>query len=248
MYGGFGPRQEARGVPGRKDRLMTAGLLLALAALALVDSTSFGTLGIPVFLLLASGRGQVSRLLIYLGTVAGFYFLVGVGLMLGLSTLVDNFGEALHSQAAQWVQLGAGAGLFALSYRFDPKRREKPGKPELRFEPRLGGPGAMVLLGLTAGLLEVATMVPYLAAIGMMTTLDLPVGQWVPLLGAYVLVMVLPPLALLALRGLAGGWLEPRLERLRAWMVKHSASTVSWTLAIVGIWLALDAASRLFST
>ncbi|MET7999680.1 GAP family protein [Nonomuraea glycinis] len=227
---------------------MTAGLLLALAALALVDSTSFGTLGIPVFLLLASGRGQVSRLLIYLGTVAGFYFLVGVGLMLGLSTAVDNFGEVLRSQAAYWVQLGLGVGLFALSYRFDPKRREKLGKPERRFEPQLGGPGAMVLLGLTAGLLEVATMVPYLAAIGMMTTLDLLVGQWVPLLGAYVLVMVLPPLVLLALRGLAGGWLEPRLERLRAWMVKHSVSTVSWTLAIVGVWLALDAASHLFSS
>lgn len=227
---------------------MTVGLLIALAALALVDSTSFGTLGIPVFLLLASGRGQVARLLIYLGTVAGFYFLVGVALMLGLSTLVDNFGEALHSPAAYWVQLGSGVGLFALSYRFDPKRREKLGKPERRFEPRLGGPGAMVLLGLTAGLLEVATMVPYLAAIGMMTTLDLLVGQWVPLLGAYVLVMVLPPLALLALRGVAGQWLEPRLERLRAWMVEHSASAVGWTLAIVGILLALDAASHLFSS
>jgi hypothetical protein len=105
----------------------------------------------------------------------------------------------------------------------------------------------MVLLGLTAGLLEVATMVPYLAAIGMMTTLDLLAGQWVPLLGAYVLVMVLPPLVLLALRGVAREWLEPRLERLRAWMGKHSASMVSWTLAIVGILLALDAASHLFS-
>ena len=40
----------------------------------------------------------------------------------------------------------------------------------------------MILLGLTAGLLEVATMVPYLAAIGIMTTSDLPVMQWVPLL------------------------------------------------------------------
>jgi hypothetical protein len=75
----------------------------------------------------------VSRLLIYLATVAGFYFLVGVGLMLGLSTLVDNFGEVLRSQAAYWVQLGSGVGLFALSYRFDPKRRAKLGRPERRL-------------------------------------------------------------------------------------------------------------------
>ncbi|MEU7893630.1 GAP family protein [Nonomuraea sp. NPDC049152] len=225
---------------------MTIALLLTLAALAIVDSTSFGTLGIPVFLLLSSQRSQVSRLMVYLATVAIFYFLVGVALMLGLSTLLENFGDVLRSRPAYMVQLAVGVGLFALSFRFDPKRRRKLGKPEHRFEPRLGGPRVMVVLGLTAGLLEVATMVPYLAAIGMMTTSKLPVAQWVPLLVAYVLIMILPPLVLLGLRSVARGWLEPKLERLRAWMAKHSASAVSWALAIVGFLVARDAAMYLF--
>ncbi|MEV2269187.1 GAP family protein [Nonomuraea africana] len=222
-------------------------MLLTLAALAVVDSASFGTLGIPVYLLLSSERSQLSRLMIYLGTVAVFYFLVGVALMLGLSTLLENFGDALHSRTAYWVQLALGVGLFALSFRFDPKRRQKLGKPERRFEPRLGGPRVMVLLGLTAGLLEVATMVPYLAAIGMMTTSNLSVTQWVPLLAAYVAIMIMPSLALLALRTIARSWLEPKLERLRAWMNKHSASAVSWTLGIAGFLVARDAAFYLFS-
>ncbi|WP_049572832.1 GAP family protein [Nonomuraea sp. SBT364] len=222
---------------------MTIGLLLTLAALALVDSTSFGTLGIPVYLLLTT---RTSRLLIYLATVAGFYFLVGVGLMLGLSTVVDTFGEALHSQAAYWVQLVLGVGLFALSFRFDPKRRARLGKPERRFEPRAGGPRAMMMLALTAGLLEVATMLPYLAAVGIMTTAGLPPGVWVPLLAAYVVVMIVPTLVLIVLRAAAGGWLEPKLERLRAWLAKHSASMVSWALAIAGFLLARDAAVYLF--
>ncbi|GAA2377683.1 GAP family protein [Nonomuraea africana] len=226
---------------------MTIGLLLTLAALAVVDSASFGTLGIPVYLLLSSERSQLSRLMIYLGTVAVFYFLVGVALMLGLSTLLENFGDALHSRTAYWVQLALGVGLFALSFRFDPKRRQKLGKPERRFEPRLGGPRVMVLLGLTAGLLEVATMVPYLAAIGMMTTSNLSVTQWVPLLAAYVAIMIMPSLALLALRTIARSWLEPKLEWLRAWMNKHSASAVSWTLGIAGFLVARDAAFYLFS-
>ncbi|MGW0483390.1 GAP family protein [Nonomuraea sp. NPDC003214] len=222
---------------------MTIGLMLTLAALALVDSTSFGTLGIPVYLLLTT---RTSRLLIYLVTVVGFYFLVGVGLMLGLSTVVDNFGQALESQAAHWAQFALGVGLFALSFRFDPKRRAKLGKPERRFEPRAGGPRTMVMLALTAGLLEVATMLPYLAAVGIMTTAELPPGVWVPLLAAYVLVMIVPTLVLLALRTAAGEWLEPKLERLRAWLAKHSASMVSWTLAIAGFLLARDAAVPLF--
>lgn len=222
---------------------MTTELVLTLGALALVDSTSFGTLGIPAYLLLASDRSPAGRLLVYLATVAVFYFAVGVALMLGLAAALDAFEEALYSRTAYWIQLVIGVGLFLLSFRFDSKKRkDRPG----RWEPRLGGPGAMVLLGLTAALLEVATMLPYLGAIGFMTGANLPAAQWVPLLAGYVLVMILPPLVLLGLKTVAGGWLDPKLERLRAWMRRHSASAIGWTLGIVGFLVARDAAGRLF--
>ncbi|QYC43945.1 hypothetical protein Nocox_31840 [Nonomuraea coxensis DSM 45129] len=225
---------------------MTIGLMLTLAAFALVDSTSFGTLVIPLYLLLSGGRSKVPGQLVYLATIAAFYFLVGVALMLGLSAAMDGLGEALHSKVAYGVQLALGVGLFALSFRFDPKYRAKRGLPERRFEPRTGGPGTMVLLGLTAGAVEVATMVPYLAAVGIMTTAGLSAAQWLPLLAGYVLVMIVPPLALIGLRGMTGARLEPRLERLRAWLTRHSASMVSWALGIIGFLLARDAAAQLF--
>ncbi|MEV0619045.1 GAP family protein [Nonomuraea sp. NPDC050404] len=224
---------------------MTIALLLTLAGLALVDSTNFGTLGIPVYLMLALDRSRGTRLAIYLATVTGFYFLVGVALMLGLSAVMNAFGEALESRPALFVQLALGVGLFALSWRFDPKWRAKRGLPQRTFEPKVGGPRTMVLLGLTAAGLEVATMVPYLAAIGIMTTSGLPMAQWLPLLAAYVLVMILPVLVLIGVRALAGERLESKLERLRAWMTKNSASMVSWGIAIVGFLLARDAATRL---
>jgi cytochrome c biogenesis protein CcdA len=225
---------------------MTIALLLALAGLAVLDSTSFGTLAIPVYLMLSLDRSRTARLLVYLATMAVFYFLVGAVLMLGLATAMDTFGDALDSKAAYAAQLVLGVGLFALSWRFDLKWRAKRGLPERTFEPRMGGPRTMVLVGLTAGVLEVATMVPYLAAIGMMTTAELAVTQWAPLLGAYVLIMILPALVLMALRAAAGEWLEPKLERLRAWLVKHSSSMLSWGIAIVGFLLARDAAFYLF--
>ncbi|TYB51043.1 hypothetical protein FXF51_54480 [Nonomuraea sp. PA05] len=225
---------------------MTIALLLALAGLAVLDSTSFGTLGIPVYLMLSLDRSRTSRLFVYLATVTVFYFLVGVALMFGLSTAMNTFGDALNSRPAYIVQLVLGVGLFALSWRFDPKWRAKRNLPERTFEPRMGGPRTMMMVGLTAGALEVATMVPYLAAIGMMTTSGLAAGQWVPLLAAYVLIMILPTLALMAVRAAAGARLEPKLERLRVWLVKHSSSMLSWGMAIVGFLLARDAAARLF--
>ncbi|GAA3447308.1 GAP family protein [Planomonospora venezuelensis] len=220
---------------------MSVGLLLGLAALALVDSTSFGTLGVPLVLLLTGGRGTTGRLLVYLAAIAGFYFLVGVGLMLGLDALLTTFHDALHSRTASWVQLAAGVGLSALSWRFDSKKRDY--KP--LWEPRPGGRGAMLLLALTAGVVEVATMVPYLAAIGLLTKAGLPSALWLPVLAAYVAVMVLPALALMGVRAVAGGRLESRLERLRAWLLKNSASAVGWAMGIVGVMLALDAVSHL---
>ena len=225
---------------------MTVALLLSLAALALIDSTSFGTLGIPVFLLLTTQRGRGGRLLTYLATLAGFYFLVGVALMLGAGAAMDAFGGALQTRAAYAVELAIGVVLFALSFRFDPKRRAKRGLPERTFTPKVGGPRTMVLLGLTAGAVEVATMLPYLAAVGMMTSAGLRAAQWLPVLAAYVLVMILPALAFMALRAAAGDRLEPRLERLRAWLAKHSGSMLSWGLGIVGFLLARDAAFHLF--
>ncbi|WP_176955300.1 GAP family protein [Sinosporangium album] len=225
---------------------MTTALLLTLIALALVDSMSFGTLGIPVYMLVVADRFRASRMFVYLGTLATFYFLIGVALLLGLTAFMENFQDALQSRTAYWVQLALGVGLFALSFKFDPKRREKQGKPSRRLEPRLGGPGGMVALALTAGVLEVATMVPYLAAIGMMTNASLPATQWLPILAAYVLVMITPPLLLMGLRGIVGGWLAPKLERLRNWITKNSESMVGWALGIVGFLLARDAAFYIF--
>jgi len=270
-----------------------------LVLLALVDSTSFGTLLIPVWLLMAPGRPRPSRLLAYLGTVAGFYLAVGVAVLLGAGAFLDRYGDALDSRPVLIVQLLLGIGLFALSFRFDGKRararaeREgaRPGRL-VRWRERAMGiesdgagsagrgpagaeggggghgsqpagpvpgmltasattarprPSLLPLLGLALGAvaLEVGTMLPYLAAIGLVTTSDLTTGTSVGVLAAYCVVMVLPALLLLGARLVAARFVEPLLARLEKWLSRNAAEMTGWVLGILGVLLALNAMGSL---
>src|SRR5690606_33465234 len=244
---------DAAGGPG----LGLAALAGVLVVLALVDSTSFGTLLVPVWLLLAPGRLRAGRVLAYLATGAVAYLAVGVVVVLGAGAFLDRFGAALDSRAATIVQLLLGIGLFALSFRFDSKRAARraardgdpadgdpaDGDPEradrvpggtggepggagagpasgparpgrlarwreraLGIEADAAGAGAvrtrasvLPLLGLALGAVavEVGTMLPYLAAIGIITTADVGWPASAGVLAAYCVVMVAPALLLL---------------------------------------------------
>lgn len=63
-------------------------LLPVLVGLALIDSRSFGTLAISVWLLMAPGRVRVARVLTYLVTIGGFYYGIGVVLPSGAQGLM----------------------------------------------------------------------------------------------------------------------------------------------------------------
>ena len=106
-----------------------------------------------------------------------------------------------------------------------------------------GNTAGLIGLALTAAVVEVSTMLPYLAAIGLVTTADLPVAQVVAVMAGYCLVMVIPALTLLALRLSAGHRLDPFLTRVSRWL--SSSETVAWIVGIVGFLLARDAAVRL---
>jgi hypothetical protein len=240
---------------------MDLALAASLAALALIDSTSFGTLLIPIWLLLAPGRVRAGRMLVYLGTIAVFYFAVGMLIAIGATTFIDDIGALLDTRPALWTQLVLGVGLLLLSFRFDAKSSKEShggGRTARWRERALGvdadGSGAtrtrasvMPLMGLALGAatIEVATMLPYLAAIGMVTTAGLGAAGITATMAAYCVVMVVPALALLAGRLLARDAVEPLLVKINDWMTKNAASTTGWVLGIVGFLVARDAAWNL---
>lgn len=269
--------------------LTGAALIGALAVLALIDSTSFGTLLIPVWLLMSPGQVRVGRMLLYLGSIAGFYALVGLAILLGAGALSDTLSTLSDTRPFLIAQLVLGVALFAWSFKLDPVGGKKPTEPPAgtavadatadgaapagaangqvaappatepgragrlsRWRERVlssesGSGRALAALAIGAGLVEVATMLPYLAALGLIGTQGpaWPVsGLWI--LG-YCVVMIAPALVLTAARVFASRLVERPLGRLDGWLTKNAASTTAWVVGIVGFLVARDAIGRLWT-
>lgn len=241
--------------------LATIGLL---AVLALIDSTSFGTLLIPVWLLLVPERIRASRILLFLGTVAGFYFVVGLLLTAGATYFLDTFEGLLTSTPVLVGQVAVGAVLVVLGVTMEPwTRAGKARKAEQRAARAAErGPGrmarmraratdgtapvsAVVGLALTAAVIEVASMLPYLAAVGTLVAADLAWTGDALVLLAYCTVMILPALVLLGLRLALHERLSPLLTRIETWMQRSSHEMIAWVLFLVGVYVGAGAAQEL---
>lgn len=230
---------------------MSFAALVGLAGLALVDSTSFGTLILPLMMLLAP-RVRTRNVIIYLVTIGSFYFAIGVGLLSGARLAVGAIGPALASDTGRYIQLAFGAALVIVSFLIDPRivarlraRRGLPPKPPGAWRQRALGAdarlGTIISVALLAGLVEVASMLPYLAAVGILVAAGGPIEQQMAILGGYVVIMVLPALVLLVLRRAAGARVEPRLQKMEAWIARRTNGAASWVVGIIGVLIALDA-------
>jgi hypothetical protein len=229
-------------------------LFAVLAVLALVDSTSFGTLLIPIWLLLAPGRLRIGRILVYLATVAGFYFLVGILLATVATAFLPQITQVAGSPAFLWAQLLVGAALLAGSFFLGAKRRanRRPGR-FTRWRERavtdVGDLHASLLplmgLALAAAGIEVASMLPYLVSIGLVSSSGMTLAVQVLVLAGYCVVMVAPALVLLAIRFLARSAIEPMLRRVGNWLERTAAEATAWVVGILGFLIARNAALEL---
>lgn len=237
---------------------MGSAALLGLAALALVDSTSVGTLVLPL-LMLVHPRVRPARVLLYLATISLFYLALGGALLAG-ADLVVGLGSALDGGGTvDLVQLGVGLALLLLSFwpdtpwaKRNAARREAAGEPGRAqrwadlVATSAGRPRAVVGVALAAGLIEAASMVPYLGAVALISTSDLGSTASFSVLVAYVALMTLPALVLLGLRVALHERITSRLTHLSAWLTARTSSALWWVIGIVGFLLAADAASRVF--
>ncbi len=196
---------------------MTWAVLGGLVLLALVDSTSAGTLLLPLWMLVAP-RVRPARVLLFLATVAVFYAAVGVVLLLGVDAVLDavsgaGAGDALaRNRPLAVVQLLVGAALFWWSWPLERRAKERggPSPRAVRWRAALQGEGVpvrtTVLVALVATVLELATMLPYLAAMGLLSRSGLDRPWQLLVLVGYVVVMVLPARCSRCAWWRHGGW------------------------------------------
>lgn len=217
--------------------------------LALTDSLSFGALLVPVWLLMAHGRMRPHRILLYLGTLAVAYFAIGIALMAGGRFLLDSAAGLLESRSALTVQLAVGVILLVLSFALDTtaararaaERSRRSGRMRRWRERAMGdGKASAALMGLavTAVLVEVASMLPYIAATGIITTQTSTWQAALLILAGYCLVMIAPALVLTTARLTAGRLVEEPLRRLDEWLTRSARGTTLWIIGIAGFFLA----------
>lgn len=215
-----------------------------------MDSTSIGTLLIPIWLLMGVGSLHAGRFLAYLLSIAALYFGIGLLITAGAGQVLGSLGGSLDSRPVLWIQLAIGVVLFIVSFRFDSKRAGSQDRVERwkqRTQAATASTGFLVQLALFAGLAEVATMLPYLGAIAILASSDLNTPTSLGLLAAYCLIMTLPALLLLAGRKLADARIQPLLVRIDGWISRNAESALGWVIGIAGFLVARDAIDRLWS-
>lgn len=244
------------------DLLTGIPLPLALTILALVDGLSVGTLLVPLFFLIAPGAPRVRRILLYLGSITGFYFLIGVLFTLGIVSAIHIGRDFLESGAGKWSLLVVGAAMLVSGILIGErnsrrKRRAKAGRLEvrpgdarlLRWRERVLSPeasgAAVVGVALAAGLIEVASMLPYLIGMTMIADAPIDMPARFALLAGYCLVMIVPALLLLGARIAAARAVERPLQRFTAWMQRTGAENTAWLLGIIGFLLVRAAFAQL---
>lgn len=214
--------------------MLTLAVLLAVFALALLDSVNPSALLVTMHLLPKSRA--TSKVLAYLAGVVTAYFLAGVVLVLGVDALVELAAGVGEHPLAYGLQGLVGALMLAWSV-FTPNADAATGQARV---PRVERPREYFVLGVTVTGVELSTALPYVAAIGILVTAGVPVEQSIPILLAYNLVFVLPPLVLLVTYRVAKERLGERYDGLQKRLQREARTTFVWIVGIVGFVLLVD--------
>lgn len=221
------------------------GSVIPVVGLALLDSLSLGTLVIPLALIVHWRAVRVPALATYLVTVVAVYFLLGLGILLGFAGLGSVAEGVTQTDVFPWITLILGAALAIFGIFAPNPEKPEPGQLPTRAASATSSVPSMVALGLGASLTEAATMLPYIAAMGIIGSWDIPSVAKAGAVGIYCLLMIMPTVALATLALLFGQKFFPRLERLIPRLGYEAKVTLLWIAAIVGIYMVANSVATI---
>ncbi|MFO1441808.1 GAP family protein [Bacillus sp. Bva_UNVM-123] len=208
---------------------MGTDILIYLGGLALVDTLSPTIVGVTLFLVLTDNKNVTSRLLAYLFTVVLLYFSLGIIMMLGLNFIMEAFTNIFQNKIFSWGIFIIGVILFIASFFIPANKKSNIPKPKTQSL------FSIIIIGVTTFIIEAGTALPYFTAIGLLTTIDIPFYQWILIIAAYNMIMVLPALLIFLGYKLFGKLISPTLVNLRNKISNSSSSALSWIMCIVGV-------------
>ena len=88
-------------------------------------------------------------------------------------------------------------------------------------------------------------MIPYLAAIGLLTASELSLAGRIVVLLGYCLLMITPALLLLVARLMLHVHVSPVLVKLEASLSRNASKVMAWWVSLVGLWLVFDGLNAL---
>ncbi|WP_433956921.1 GAP family protein [Cytobacillus horneckiae] len=208
---------------------MGTDILVYLGGLALLDTLSPTIIGVTLFLILTDNKNLTSRLFSYLFTVVILYFSLGIVMMLGLNYIIETFSNIFQNKIFSWIIFIIGMILFVASFFIPTNKKSNIPKPKTHSI------FSIVFIGITTFLIEAGTALPYFAAIGLLTTNDIPFYQWLPIIATYNIIMILPAILIFLGYKLFGKWINSTLVNLRNKISSSSNSALSWIMCIVGL-------------
>lgn len=175
-------------------------------------------------------------------------------LVIGAAMLIGSFllpqSKQDSSSESSDAAPPASAGIVGASAASAAATASRPAQSRLiRWRDQLLDPRTrpIVVIGVAilAGLAEVATMLPYIAAMTMLADSGAPASVNVLALVGYCVLMIALALVLLVMRIVAAPLIEKPLRRLAGWLSRSGAETTAWIVGIVGFLIARAAAAEL---
>lgn len=208
----------------------TTALLIILLC-AIIDILSPGVLAITAYILLIQKESFTSRLIIFLISTQLCYFLMGILVYLGVGPIRGFIDSTSNNLVSSWFYTILGAVLVLISF-YKPKKRMEA--LFLRWIPKQVSIKGVTILGIIVFAIEFTTALPYFYSIFLMDGLNFQTGLTISILFGYNIVMVLPSLLLLTIFIVFRGWIQAKLEKLKAKLVAAPLSSVLVGVAVVG--------------